>query len=147
MKRRDRSRNGTCCYQKIVQSWYSVTLFKSGLSLFRNWLEPAHVLAVEVLRCCRLKLHHSRRGNSHEAQAIHERPAHHCGRSQKKLLTCFVRFGEYVVLVVEIIELLRQLEGVFGRDDRVIWMGIFSASSRVRTTLDGCCRRCLVGVI
>src|SRR5579864_2993117 len=58
--------------------------------------------------------HYSWRNYTHHLQAANERPPHNRGRSQKKLLFRLIRFGEYVVLVVKVVELLRQLESILG---------------------------------
>ena len=45
--------------------------------------------------------------------------SHHRCRGQKKSFTGFVGFGEDVVLVVEVVELLRELESIFCRVRRL----------------------------
>ena len=50
--------------------------------------------------------HHWRRGDTHQFQALDQRPANHGGRRQQKAFASLVRLGKDVVLVIEVVELL-----------------------------------------
>ena len=58
------------------------------------------------------KLHHRRGLDAEVAQRADHLSARHCGRRQQQSAAGGVRLGENVVAVVEVVELLRQLEGI-----------------------------------
>src|SRR5207248_8153621 len=60
-----------------------------------------------------LALHNFRRRNSQQIQRTNQLLPHVSRRGEKKLLTSFVCFRQNVVLVIEVIERLRQLKSIF----------------------------------
>ena len=63
-------------------------------------------------------LHRFRALDAQPAQHRHQFAQHHGGRCEQEDLPRRIFFGEDVVLVVEVVEFLRQLECVFGQDRR-----------------------------
>src|SRR5271157_2586808 len=68
--------------------------------------------------CVECSLHYRRHGDSHHAQQVDQFAADDSGGCQQEFFPARVGFGEDVMAVVEVVELLRELEGVFSRKGR-----------------------------